>query len=585
MENIESGASRIHSYHSSIMTTDSMVTVPLSDVRSSPEEADHDSRAFDLPNVFDEVVSVEDETSEPALDIRERRSLAVSRSAQGSSERDSTSDSDSVDWEKLARTEEQEPRTGPTDESTALLLARLEQENNALVTNPKSVTKESLQALEASYTPSQGGIMGFSFPQMQTTASRFLGRLWAGPNSNSHIPCKSLTLNPTNMTASRASSTVRRSPSKQSMASTLNSFESTSEASTAPTEMSAASSVGSDPQKPHGKPTISHSKDKDLHGQIEDLLMALRDLQREQADLARELQREREKREEDYRLAKSMLGFVKEANSDVLPEELLSKAEERFSAASKRISIIQTKHQLRDDVNQWKEKHGVEAARCRDLGRTIDEHEKEKAHIKEELREARNRIQDSHREKQRLERTIQELRARKATPSETPRECPNCSTVESTETWPLPGLREIKLVNRAGPQRTNFPKRTSSLGLQSVLPTDHQATVPEDSLLLELVHSKTAEAVARQELEEVKAKLDSLRRLVSNSSSSPPRSCSSAESSSVMSPFPSLAVNAARSSPEQTTNKPSSPAPSVGFFSGWTKRNVSISSATFIESK
>jgi hypothetical protein len=451
---------------------------------------------------------------------------------------------------------------------------------NDFVSLTSLVTKESLQALEASYTPSQGGIMGFSFPQMQTTASRFLGRLWAGPN----IPCKSLTLNPTNMTTSRASSTVRRSPSKQSMASTLNSFESTSEASTAPTEMSVASSMGSDLQKPHGKPTISHSKDKDLHGQIEDLLMALRDLQREQADLARELQREREKREEDYRLAKSMLCFVKEADSDVLPEELLSKAEERFSAASKRISIIQTKHQLRDDVNQWKEKHGVEAARCMDLGRRIDEHEKEKAHIKEELREARNRIQDSHREKQRLERTIQELRARKATPSENPRECSNCSTVESTETWPLPGLREIKLVNRAGPQKTNFPKRTSSLGLQSVLPTDHQATVPEDSLLLELVHSKTAEAVARQELEEVKAKLDSLRRLVSNSSSSPPRSCSSTESSSVMSPLPSLAGNAARSSPEQTT-KPSSPAPSVGFFSGWTKRNVSISSATFIESK
>jgi hypothetical protein len=93
-----------------------MVTVPLSDVRPSPQEADHDSRAFDLPNAFDEVASVEDETSEPPLDIRERRPSAAFRSAQGSSERDSTSDSDSVDWEKLARTEEREPRTGPTDE-------------------------------------------------------------------------------------------------------------------------------------------------------------------------------------------------------------------------------------------------------------------------------------------------------------------------------------------------------------------------------------------------------------------------------------------------------------------------------------
>ena len=454
---------------------------------------------------------------------------------------------------------------------------------NDFVSLTSLVTKESLQALEASYTPSQGVMMDFSFPQMQAAASRFLGRLWAGPNSNSHTPSKSLALSPTS--ASHASSTLRRSLSKQSMASTLNSFESTSEASTALTEISVGNIAGSDPQKPHDKPTISHNKDKDLHGQIEDLLMALRDLQREQADLTRELQREREEREEDYQLAKSMLCHIKQVNSDLLPEELVSKAEERFSAASKRISIIQTKHQLRDDVNQWKEKHNVEAARCMDLGKRIDEHEKENAHVKEELREARNRIQDSHREKQRLERAIQELRARKTPLSESPKECPNCSTGESTETWPLPGLREIKLVNRAGPQRINFPKRTSSLGLQSVLPTDHQATVPEDSLLLELVNAKTAEAVARQELEEVKAKLDSLRRLVGNVNSSAPRSCSSTEPSSVVSPLSSLAGNAARSPSEQTT-KSSNPAPSVGggFFSGWTKRTVSTSSATFTES-
>ena len=456
---------------------------------------------------------------------------------------------------------------------------------NDFVSLTSLVTKESLQALEASYTPSQGVMMGFSFPQMQAAASRFLGRLWAGPSSNSHTQSKSLTLNPIN--ASRASSTLRRSTSKQSMASTLNSFESTSEVSTAFTEMSVVSSAGFDPQKSHGKPTISHNKDKDLHGQIEDLLMALRDLQREQADLARELQREREEREEDYQLAKSMLCYVKEVNSDLLPEELLSKAEERFSVASKRISIIQTKHQLRDDVNQWKEKHSLEAARCTDLGKRIDEHEKENAHVKEELREARNRIRDSHREKQRLERTIQELRARTTLPSESPKECPNCSTGESTETWPVPGLREIKLINRAGPQRINFPKRTSSLGLQSILPTDHQATAPEDSLLVELVNAKTAEAVARQELDEVKAKLDSLRKLVCNTNSSAPRSCPSTEYSSAMGLLPSLTGNPARSPPEQTANKPSNPAPLVGggFFSGWTKRSVSTSSATFTESK
>jgi hypothetical protein len=54
-----------------------------------------------------------------------------------------------------------------------------------------------------------------------------------------------------------------------------------------------------------------------------------------------------------------------------------------------------------------------------------------------------------------------------------------------------------------------------------------------------------------------------------------------------MGPLPSLTGNPARTPPEQTANKPSNPAPLVGggFFSGWTKRSVSTSSATFTESK
>ncbi|ELR08602.1 hypothetical protein GMDG_03293 [Pseudogymnoascus destructans 20631-21] len=50
----------------------------------------------------------------------------------------SQSETESVNWEVLERTEEQEPRDQDTEDSTALLLARLEQENNLLATNPKS---------------------------------------------------------------------------------------------------------------------------------------------------------------------------------------------------------------------------------------------------------------------------------------------------------------------------------------------------------------------------------------------------------------------------------------------------------------
>src|SRR5436190_2301466 len=94
------------------------------------------------------------------------------------------------------------------------------------------VTRESLQALEASYRDSQATSTSVYFPQMQAVASRFLGRLWAG--SASHTSTKSLTLSPGMPGSSpHPDSVMRRTPSKQSMASTLNSLESVSDASTA----------------------------------------------------------------------------------------------------------------------------------------------------------------------------------------------------------------------------------------------------------------------------------------------------------------------------------------------------------------
>jgi hypothetical protein len=402
---------------------------------------------------------------------------------------------------------------------------------------------------------------------MQAAASRFLGRFWAG----SH---KSLTLNAPNSGASRPDSTIRRSPSKQSMASTLNSMESAvSDASTAATEMSTLN----DQQKTRAKSTLSH-KDKDLHGQIEDLLMALNDLQREQADLARELQQEREEREEDHEVSKAMLTYIKDLENREGSQELITKAEERLSTTTKRMSIVQTKHQLRDEVTRWKEKHEVEAARCVDLGRRLDDHESENSRMKEELRESRSRIQDGHREKQKLERTIQELRTRKPSPAAAPQES---LASASDDVWPASGLREFKLVGRTSSQKTKFPKRTSSLGLPTALAAENTTPSPsgsEESLLLELVNAKTAEAVAKQELEEVKAKLDSLRRLMSGSHT--PRASPSIESSNPLSiSLPGNSGTHAKLSPDTSKSTPSS---GGGFF-GWGKR--SLSTVSLSESK
>ncbi|KAL4808144.1 rab-GTPase-TBC domain-containing protein [Aspergillus unguis] len=422
---------------------------------------------------------------------------------------------------------------------------------NDFVSLTSLVTKESLQALEAKYNQAQGVPTGISLPSMQAAASRFLGRFWAG--SGPHSSVKSINLNATSNT-----NNLRRSTSKQSMTSTLNSVESTSDASTAPTELSVEA------QKARTKSAMSQNKDRDLHTQIEDLLMALSDLQRQQADLSRELQQEREEREEDQALAVSMLEHIKETSADSAPAELLAKAEERFATAeeNKHTSIDQTKHQLRDDLDRWKNMYSEEAGRCLDLTRRIDEHEQEGASLREQLREARGRIQDGYRDRQRLERTVRELRAIK-TP-ETPPEPFGSPTSDKGES--PSGLRELKLgrtASQKSTKATTFNKRSSSLGLQSVLATENHRPPGDEALLLELVNAKTAEAVAKQELEEVKAKLDSLRKMVGGGKGLARTSTTENRNSLLGLPTTPGITKSHTEAPASTTSS------GGGFFSGW----------------
>ncbi|KAK9609669.1 hypothetical protein V6Z98_010207 [Aspergillus fumigatus] len=288
------------------------------------------------------------------------------------------------------------------------------------------------------------------------------------------------------------------------------------------------------------------------------------DLQRQHADLTRELQQEREEREEDQQLAQSMLKYIKEIEADDPPAELIRKAEERFvaSGSAKRVSIPQTKQQLREDLNRWKEMHEIEAGRCLDLTRRIDEHEQENSSLREQLREARSRIQDGYRDRQRLERTIRELRTIKTATPDSPPEAFGSPTSDAGETRSPSGLRELKLGRSNSQKSTTFNKRSSSLGLQSVLSTENHKPAAEETLLLELVNAKTAEAVAKQELEEVKAKLDSLRKMIGGQASlarSDSRNSSTGRSS----------TNLAKSATEPVHSG------GGGFFSGWGRRAVS----------
>jgi len=442
------------------------------------------------------------------------------------------------------------------------------------------VSQEALQSLETSFRHSQNLTAA---PSLKSAAASFLGRFWAG---SSHTPSKSANLSlliPGNNTS------VRKSSSGQSITSTLNSVDtSISDASTLATEISEELSlkpVASNSVVNETAISLPNSSDRDLHHQIEELLTELSRVQRQHVELARELQREREEREEDRQMGRTLLDHLRQQTADIKelagkePTEddaeldaLLEQANQRFGEdKSKRLSIAQSKHQLRDSVAEWKERHEAEAQKCRVLMRQLDEREAEYNSVKENLREARTRIQDSHREKQRLERTISDLKSRNSSVPDSPADL--YTPVDEFPDLKLPapksGLRELRLGRPEQPSRSSsvgpFSKRSSSLNTQAVLATENHELVSNDALLIELANAKTAEAVARQELDETKGKLDALRKILSGTTSSPTARASESPTS----------ANSASISPgikETPKASHTASASTGGFFSGWGKR-------------
>ncbi|PBP24742.1 TBC domain-containing protein [Diplocarpon rosae] len=206
---------------------------------------------------------------------------------------------------------------------------------------------------------------------------------------------------------------------------------------------------------------------------------------------------------------------------------LLEVMEGRFRGPpdGRRSSILQTKSQLRDDVVRAKEQLIHEVAKTQDLTRRLAEHQQEIQNLKDQVRDGHGQIRAAHQDKQRLERQMHELKARKSStmaPDGTrdhDTEGPNSSSGPS-------GLRGFKLGRSASDRSpkapTVFNKRTSSLATtrEKEPPMPGTSSPPgatqddTDALVLELVQAKTAEAIAKQEAEEAKSKLESLRKLL-----------------------------------------------------------------------
>lgn len=432
------------------------------------------------------------------------------------------------------------------------------------------VSRERLAALEQGYRESQltnppasTSANAARASEVTTAASRFLGRLWA--NSTTSLKASPSNTNSSSLTPSAASrplSMLRRSTSKQSLASTLNSMEASSSSSTssASSVLTDATSVSRDSATDDGAGPIklaiqgNNSDSKNLHNQIEDLLVALSDLQRQHALLADQLQKEREEREEDRKAVRSLLVGLKKKPSietlttahsadseetlkpsdgadnddgEIAPaerlSELLDSLEGRFADDThrRRSSITQTKYQMRDDVARTKEQLRIEATRTQDANRRAMDLEEEIKTLKDQLRESHAHVRNLHTDKQRLERQMHGMRVRASDSTSNDgtggwlSRTPSANSTNS-------GLREFKLNRSKSTPSEIINKRTSSLLVTepekimqpppTSAPQPPTPTNENEALLLELVQAKTGEAVARQEAEEAKQKLEQLRK-------------------------------------------------------------------------
>jgi Rab-GTPase-TBC domain len=447
------------------------------------------------------------------------------------------------------------------------------------------VTRESLSSLEISFKESKGLTV---VPSLKSAASQLLGRFWAGSAHSFSRSGNNLVL--ALPSPSRPTSTIRRTPSKQSLSSTINSYEGTSDTSTLATEVSVTLRK-SDPihsETTSADRSIMGAKERDLEDQIEDLLKAMAEMQRQQSALISDLQREREERQDDRDVSRALVESLKSLTEDLREiaggevteqdrstESLIAKACLRFSACNtKRVSILQTKHQLRDEAAEWKDKHDVETARCQALMKQLDEREKEQAALNSQLKEARTRIQDTHKDKQRMERMIQDLRGQRSPLPESPIDgfpAPTADLRDRRTSMASPGLREFKLGRADTVKNMAFNKRSSSLNMQTTVAAENSRPAAEDALLLELVNSKTSEAVARQELEEVKGKLEALKKIVSGQSIPP-----SCNPRAVTVETSNLHASHEAKTPAATP-KSSISSSAGGFFSGWGKRSATVS--------
>ncbi|GAB7331496.1 hypothetical protein MBLNU13_g02897t1 [Cladosporium sp. NU13] len=238
-------------------------------------------------------------------------------------------------------------------------------------------------------------------------------------------------------------------------------------------------------------------------------------------------------------------------------KDLIERVSGRLEVNSRFSTSLETKAQLRNTITRTRDQLAAEESRSRELVATIATCQAESEDLRSEVNELRTRVSEEFKERQRLEYAVRELQAQARvverrellSRTESGSDSPTLLRTDSNDNRRVSmhgfssngagsGLRELKLGRRESsssvpslrntrgasqtrqsptssavsppPTAVTFGDRTSSLNAQ-VAP-EPEPSAADESLLLDLVNAKTAEAQARQEVDELRRSLAIQRR-------------------------------------------------------------------------
>ncbi|KAI6244976.1 Rab GTPase-activating protein 1-like [Erysiphe necator] len=361
------------------------------------------------------------------------------------------------------------------------------------------VTQDTLEELELGYNEAQVSKSFTLSKKIALSASRFL----IEPNSYSiSTYSQSKATEPTQSIA-----LSRRSSGEQSFVFSVNSSkgigsESMLSTSTSLTSISDDTVITDESSNPFQ--TQVNGFNQSLPDKIDELLATLSELQKENNELAKQLSLEKE---------------------------------ESISISHKNISLQQLNSKLQEELALVKRQLEIESSKSQNFGTQFLEQSHEIENLQKQIKEVHLHIRLSNKEKQRLEREIQEMRKEKKAKEQayTSNEALSEKFGHANKESARSGLRVFQLgqnepkkfqneASSNNPSKKDAITNSSSNNVNQINSSEtnsknaaesKEVLQANENLVVELARAKTAEAMVREEADDLRNQLEMLKKKIS----------------------------------------------------------------------